>query len=319
MIDIDSAIEDFRSRGKTDFHAMADNLAFEERMSPARRSAYGAHPAAKPAWGEHHRAYVAARINRSGAGLPETFEPVNAQAHLGTVEDNQTIIRLEEIDWRLARKGIDRPQFQRWWEIAKGILTATAYEVEEAREALEEFVEDWNDARDNRPIFAGFADEVPGELAATDWADRLRDRWGLGHHHPVGGGSITVLLMRYPVSFVRRHAAVRSAALFARPTVLDGPLNDCFFPAPGDLPFGRTLDLQSDSECARHVAEILHQRIDYRVGHIDRLGAIRQARPSGATIPGYSLKARRNEHLFCLRWHSQRDDFGQDIPAHVVD
>ncbi|WP_372398025.1 hypothetical protein ABMY26_14830 [Azospirillum sp. HJ39] len=298
---------------------MADNLAFEERISPARLSAYGAHPALTPEWGEHHRAYVGAWINRSGMALPETFAPVNAPAHLDAVEDNQTIIRLEEIDWRLARKGIARADFQRWWEVAKGIAAAPPYEVEEAREALEDFVEDWNGARDNRPIFAGFADEVGGELAATDWADRLRDRWGLGHHDPAGGRPITVLLMRYPVSFVRRHAVDPSAAPFARPTVLDGPLNDCFFPAPGELPFGRTLDLQSDSGCARHVAEILHQRIDYRVSHIDRLGAIRQARPSGATIAGYSLKARRNEHLFCLRYHSGRHDFGQDIPAHVVD
>lgn len=315
MFDIDSAILEFRASGKTDLHAMADNLAFEECLSPARRSDYLAHPSPpKPGWKAHHAAYVRTRIECSGRGrLPDSFQGNNALAHLGALDGKQELVRLESIDWVLADLGIGRADFQKWFEIDRGIGPASPDEKEEARTGLDEFIEFWNQRRDNRPSFAAFADELVGEMASVDWADLIRDRLGLGHYAPLPGSGITVLRMRYPVSYVQKNAMDRSAALFVRPIALDGGLNPWFFPAPRGLEFGRTLDLQKDEDCARHIAEILHQRIDYRVSHIDRLGEIRRA------LPGHSLRERRNQHLFCLQLHSDRHDFGQDIPDHVLD
>ena len=197
----------------------------------------------------------------------------------------------------------------------QGTVKGSGTETEDARDALDEFFENWNDRRDNRPIFAGFEGDVTGELEQADWANRLRDRWGLGHHDPLAGRSINVMLMRYTVRDVRRGvpAAERNGALFAYPCALDASHNPCFFPAPAELPYGRTLDLQPDGNCERLVAEILHRRIDYKRSHMHRLGVISAARPR------YSLKSRRNGHLDCLQYHSLRDGFGKVIPDHVVD
>lgn len=316
MIDLPSAITDFRSRGATSFHAKADNVAFEERLSADRLADYAAHAAVNPGWEEHHRAYVAARVNRTGRQTPDTFLDINAAAHRREgFDDNQAIVRLEEIDWVLTAKGVARHEFLGWVEVVKSVVKSTPYQRDEAQGALEEFVEFWNAKRDNRPIFAGFEGDVEADVSVADWPNRLRDRWGLGHYDPpVGGQPITVLLMRYDVKEVRRAVEKRRiGTAFADPTALDGPLNECFFPAPAELRFGRTLDLQPDGNCERHVAEILHQRIDYKLSHLSKLGVISAPRPR------HSMRERRNDHLACLRFHSDRDDFGQDIPAHVVD
>ena len=113
MFDLTSAIVDYRARGKTHFHAIADNFEFEERSSADRLSAYAAHraPGSDPGWEGHHRAYVAARINLSGSAVPETFHEINRPAHLGEIDGNQTIVRLEEMDWILKALGIPLSEF----------------------------------------------------------------------------------------------------------------------------------------------------------------------------------------------------------------
>ncbi|MFD1626518.1 hypothetical protein [Azospirillum griseum] len=313
MIDLPSAINDYRSRGVTSFHARADNVAFEEILSAERVAGYVAHPSVTPDWAEHHSGYVGARINRSGRAVPETFEAINGPAHLNRLDENQFIVRVEAVDWVLKEKGLSVAQLVGWWAVVKGAAKADPHEREEAQDSLDELFDVWNRKRDNRPIFAGFEGDVADDLAALDWPNRLRDRWGLGHYAPFSGQSITVLLMRYAVRDVVKTVAKRGGAAFARPTALDGGLNDWFFSAPKGVSFGRAMDLQPDGNCERHVAEILHQRIDYRVSHAARLGAIT------APLPAVSLRQRRNDHLACLQYHSDRDDFGQDIPAHVVD
>lgn len=313
MIALHQAIGDYRAVGKTPEHAMADNFQFEERLSGARRTDYEDHaaPAGDTSWGGHHAAYVKARVNRSGNAVPDTFAAINTDAHLGAIEDNQTIVRLEEIDWVLKEQAVDLATFVGWFQDAKGTDTKAV----DAREALDLFVEEWNDRRDSRPIFAGFEGDVQDDLEAADWPHRLRDRWGLAHYDPLPGAPINVVLVSYKVREVRRGvpASQRSQPLFAYPTALDGPRNPWFFPAPAGLPFGRALDLQPDGNCDRHVAEVLHRRIDYKPSHLMKLGVISAGRP------GYSLKTRRNDHLYCLQFHSDREDFGQAIPDHVVD
>lgn len=311
MIDLPSAIADFRSRGATSFHAKADNLAFEGRLSDERLSDYAAYAATQPGWAEHHASYVAARIEIDGS-VPDTFLPINALAHYepGTGDD-RAIVRLERISRALVNKNCDFDQIERWFRLVKGDIKGDRYEKEDAQASLEEFISLWNSDRDARPTFATFEDQVGAELSAVDWANRLRDRLGLGHH---ALPRIPVLLMRYTVGDVRKAAVKnKSNTPFALPTALDGGMSEWFFPAPASVPPGRTMSLQPDPNDERLVAEFLHQRINYTLKHMMRLGEI------STPLPGHSLKALRNDHLLRLRLLGDQDDFGQDIPEHVAD
>lgn len=316
MFDLTAAIQAHRSSNRTLYHAYADNFAFDGRVGVNRQTAYRRHPdkTGDGSWDSHHRAYVANRVNVTRGEVPDTFLPANADCHRADIDGNQSIIRLEEIDWVLKALSIGLDKFVRWIELAGGKSGAKPQEVGDACDALDDFVEKWNARRDSRPIFAGFEREVMAELERPDWPNLLRDRWGLGHYDPPPGTSIPVLLMRYDAKDVI--AQVRNAGVgvpFAYPTAYDAGFGPYFFPAPAGLEFGRAMDLQSDANCDRHIAEILHRRIDYRRKDIWRPGAISAPRPAG------SLRNRRNEHLLCLQYHIERDDFGQAIPDHVAD
>ena len=60
------------------------------------------------------------------------------------------------------------------------------------------------------------------------------------------------------------------------------------------------------------VAEVLHRRIDYTPDHLIKVGWVTTPIPPYAT--GAALARLRNGHLFCLRYESEQDDFGDDIP-----
>lgn len=117
--------------------------------------------------------------------------------------------------------------------------------------------------------------------------------------------------MRYRVAEVLEVASDDDLPAFAIPTVLDGELNSHFFPSPKNANYGRTMNLEPDENCQRLVSEILHRRIDYRPEHLDRFGWI--SKPLPPCFAGDAFARRRDEHLFCLRYESDRNNFGDNI------
>jgi hypothetical protein len=183
-----------------------------------------------------------------------------------------------------------------------------------ARDFLMLFCRRWNEnARSqDRPSFVAFYGELQEDVEADDWPHRVRNRLGLAHYGPPASRPrIPVALMKYPVHEILDAAG--GAPSFAWPTVLDGPLNSHFFPAPGaGLTFGRTLALEPDPECESLVAELLHRRMDYRPEHLYRVGFVDRPIPPHQRGPAFAEL--RNAHLFCLRYESGREDFGAEIP-----
>jgi len=299
--------------------AYGHNYLFEERVASTRQEGYeaalGLPSASLKAWRNRHRDYVYRKVRVIGQGeTPETFTQANAEALLSGLDENQWIVRLENLDSVIARKGSATAlsTIQDQLDLfRKGDDQADALN---ARRFLEDLCETWNTAvrRDRRPSFAAFLDEVEEDLEATDWPNRLRDRLGLSHYDVLDGGRpIPVALMRYRVEAVLEAAGDAEDRAFAVPTVLDGELNTHFFPSPAEASYGRTLGLLLDEDCERLVAEILHWRIDYTPDHIYKVGLIT------SSIPPYSRGAAfarlRDQHLFCLRYESNRNNFGQKI------
>jgi hypothetical protein len=169
---------------------------------------------------------------------------------------------------------------------------------------LDRFLTIWNVERDGRPTFAAWKDEVRHELAAADWADRLRDRLGLAHYSPAGS-PIAVMLMEYRVADVLAAALAAGWPIsFVAPTALDSGPWPWFFPSPAGLHYGRTVALRPGP--AALLTEVLHTRMDYARDHIARIGMI-----SEPLDPGLSVRERRNDHLAVLRRVSARPDFGE--------
>jgi hypothetical protein len=165
-----------------------------------------------------------------------------------------------------------------------------------------------NDARDDRPSFAAWKDQVLDEIAAPDWPDQLRDRLGLAHYDPADG-PIPVALMQYTVRDVTIEAGrLGLPHAFTAPTVLDTGPWPWFFPAPRELDYGRAMPLVPYGDDNALLAEMLHIRLTYRRDHIVKLGEIR--RRTGAP----DLKELRNHHLVALQLAADRYDFGEEIP-----
>jgi hypothetical protein len=127
--------------------------------------------------------------------------------------------------------------------------------------------------------------------------------------NPAPGETILVALMRYPVRDVLAAARKATDAVhpICVPTVLDHEFTSYFVPAPRQLPYGRTLQLAGDQDCEYKIAEVLHLRLSYRVEHIFRVGAI--TKPV-ETLAAPGLERLRADHIFCLQYESDRNDFG---------
>ena len=223
------------------------------------------------------------------------------------------LLRVEDAGWACRLNGTDFETVCRHIEVYQGGNTA---EKTAAENFLDRFVATWNDARDKRPMFATTWLEVDDVFddSADDWAERLRDRLGLGHYAPSEGGApVPVFAMRYPLEEV--HAASGGAGTPAVPTLLDGRLSDFFFPSPlpgrGADPnpcLGHSLNLAPVATESHYELgiELLHPRLDYLPRHFLRGGLI--AHP--AAMP---LERARQFHLPWLRLYRDREDFGQGV------
>lgn len=316
-----SLLDNLAKGGNAVSTAYANNYLFEERIAADRQRAYEDNfaPAMADlkAWKEsHNRRYCSSKIRVAGNQTPETFSEINRAAFLTGLEENQYVVRLEGLDWVLAGSGHTLTELaehlETWREREKPSVDKT--KVEDATAFLSEFCMHWNRVRDNRPLFAAFQDEMKEDIDAPDWTSRVRNRLGLSHYNVLSPEkNIPVALVSYPVSKVlsglKKEEKERA---FAVPTVLDGVLNAHFFPTPASANYGRTLGLAPDPNCERLVSEILHRRIDYAPDHFLKFGEISTPIPPHAR--GKALAALRNQHLFCLRYETGMEDFGEDIP-----
>ena len=295
--------------------AYGHNYLFEECVSTDRQKGYeeilNLSSAELRTWRDRHRDYLFRNVYVSRGRVPETFTALNANAQLRGLDTAQWVVRLERFDEVLDGLQID--------------LAAVADQLaalhgengkrQAARAFLEEVCRHWNGEvrRQARPTFGAFFDDVEAEVIAGDWPNRLRNRLGLAHYHvPTGGQPIAIALMRYRVEDVLTATGGSEPEAFAVPTVLDSEINAHFFPAPRQIGFGRTLDLEPDGNCERLVSEILHRRIEYVPDHFLKVGWVTTPIPPHAT--GAALSRLRNGHLFCLRYESGLESFGMHIP-----
>jgi hypothetical protein len=291
-----STLNTWRTDGSPCQRASADNMWFEERVSPARWQHFESiapdmpSPAALAAWQQDYCATYVQTDN------PDTFRDDLRPARLvpGLLDTYQRIARLERVPATLLNEvGLTFDDLIRAFDQANHAV-------------LDAFLLRWKVRRDGRPAFATWKDELIDELRFPDWPDRIRDRLGLAHHNPDGSGSIPVILMVYDVASVLRSAAdhgIRDGIV--SPTVLDSPPWPWFFPSPAGLAYGRTMSLSADS--TQLLAEFLHVGMTYTRGHIARLGEIK--RPVGSV----DMRGLRNHHLATVRAAAHRPDFGEDM------
>ena len=237
------------------------------------------------------------------------FWRINRPAWLTGMPPEQTLVRLEALEWPLSQL----------WNISFDELIKLhddANRTPDAAKTLADLLDQWNLARDNRPAFAAFLDEVEADTECADWPHALRDRLGLGHYEPEIGGKIPVALMRYSLQDVLAAQAVaKLATACALPTALDGGMHEFFFPVPREQPYGATLHL-APGKADLLTAEIIHCRINYDVKHIWKFGWIERTHalaPAGAAGIDDRLRQARDLHLLQLRIDSNRDAFAEEM------
>ncbi|MBU2431978.1 MAG: hypothetical protein KKH99_14890 [Proteobacteria bacterium] len=280
--------------------SIAENLILEERLTEAREDSYAGYitsPQDLGDWEFEHEKYVSGKITLlHGQGTPETFTDLNNPNLLPQIDQDQFLVRVENLAElaKRARGDVDIAPIVD--DLKKLIEDPTDHA---AIDVVEEFLSDYNRNRDLRPIFVGFWGEVKDLLDENDdrWANKLRDRLGLGHYDPMEGGAIPVLLLRYRIADV---VAVQPDELnfAAIPTVLDSSMSSFFCPTPQAWAEGQTLNLTPGPE-SDYVfnCEILHRYIKYKASYVYRFGWITES-------PGKTCVEARRIHLEYLK-----DDF----------
>ena len=296
--------------GKAVVAAVADNCRFDERTGDARwqqfdamlsRMTTGPDVSDWRDWAEANRSYLEQHCNVARTTVPDAFLPVNRDAWLDGLAENQSVVRIEALTRPLQASAISLDELE---ELQGRADSGDA----DADHAARRFFEAWNQRRDARPTFAAFYDEVRQEADDDDWPHALRDRLGLGHYGYEAGAPLAVALMRYSLEEVfSAKASRRLPVACALPTVLDGGMHEFFFPVPRENPYGATLHLSPD-RADTLTAEIVHCRIDYRREHLWRLGRI--TRPHPLRGDG-KLREARDLHLLALQVECGRADFGE--------
>lgn len=274
--------------------AVAENFILEERLSESREDSYEENlksPSNIEDWLNCHEEYLENKINVC-SDTPETFTLLNKQNLLPKIDEDQFIVRLENISRPCSIWGIDTNK-----------MIDYLNNYVEYKDIVDKFLVEWNDGRDFRPIFAGFWGEVKdifsesdeNEIQNEDWPNQLRDRFGLGHLDPKNGEPIPVLLLRYRVSDVLK-ADSGNIETIAVPTVLDSGWGPFFCPTPQDgWNEGQTLDLSHGNEDDYSLTcEIIHKFIGYEDSYLYRAGLITKP-------PGKTCEEARKIHLEFLR------------------
>lgn len=316
-------LEDFASRTQGDpgvqpgERVRVENLLIDERPPLAGVALYARYLSGTSVvngddWQNRHNNFVAEEleVGREEASEPWTFRADNAVNHLPLIDQRINLIRVEDVRWPCDLSHITFEQLQEKLQQWKG---PDALASAQAADFLQRFLATWNEQRDKRPLFATTELEVEDILADTsaNLAERLRDRLGLGHYSPISGAPpIPVLIMRYPVV-----ESVGDNKSLAVPTLLDGKLNDYFFPSPfpgknsdPNPALGHSLNLTPvvQENDYRLGVELLHPHFDYRLDHFFWSGYI-------ANPVAMPLVRARSFHLPWLRLQRDREDFGAGI------
>ncbi len=231
--------------------------------------------------------------------VPDAFLEINRCAWLQDLPANQSLVRIEDLTRPLIRSSrLDN------LDHLKDLLQGADNGNDDARRAVQDFFDEWNQDRDARPAFAAFYDQVQQEADGSDWPHALRDRLGLGHYC---GATLPVALMRYPFAEVFSARASRQLPVAcAVPTVLDDGMHQFFFPAPRERSSGATVHL-APKRAGTITAEILHCRIDYRREHLWKIDYIKRPRK----LTDDQLREARDWHLLALQEECDRGDFGE--------
>ncbi len=282
--------------------AEAHNIVFEERLDQHRMDAFERsvkrpctnHMDLRRQLSEFVTTYMEVAIPH----VPETFRTPNNGPSMGPISPEQKLVRIDNITRHLANSGLTLTDLAESHSSKDPAVSAK----------LEVFLDLWNLARDSRPTFAAFKDQLWPEINDAAWPHKLRDRLGLARYR-VDSGPLSVALMEYTVEEVLGEAAGSPdiAYPFCIPTFLDAKPSSQFFPTPKDLPAGAPMALfviWSDDDL---IAEVLHFRLNYRRHHIKMFGEI--------TLDGPEVDFRtlRNNHLAALQVAAVRDDFGEEL------
>lgn len=223
---LQTALADWRALKDVKERASADNIWFEQKVSPDRQQAFEGEAigAVDPASLKNaHTDYWSDFVRTDGV-VPHTFDEAIVPASLGMIDEAQLIVRIESLVRPLDKHGIKFDALQ------------SAFENTD-KAVIQGFLSTWNgsNVRDWRPTFAAFKDEVISELAKPEWPSRLRDRLGLAHYD-CRDGPIPIALMEYTVAEVIEAAAAKGVkSAFTAPTVLDSGPWPYFFPAPLEI------------------------------------------------------------------------------------
>lgn len=295
--------------------AVADNCRFDERASRDRWHQFDALVSgvatSRPVtnwedWAEANRIHLDLKCNVDSESVPDAFLEMNRDAWLNALSEDQTLVRIEALPRALNSSALDL-------DTLSDLLRRSANGDGDADHAVRSFLDAWNQSRDARPTFAAFYDEVRQDADHADWPHALRDRLGLGHHGYHRPGTVAtplpVALMRYSLADVFAVHEPRELAFFcAVPTVLDGGMDQFFFPVPRQHPYGAAVHLAPDQSDTL-TAEIVHCRINYRRDHLWRTGWI--TRPHH--VVNDLLPEARDRHLFALQLACDRPDFGESF------
>lgn len=293
--------------------APAENYILDERVPDARENeffSFNDFPITLrsltqstfcPAWFKHHVDYAKAKV--ALPAISGTFTKINEDAWLPHLSPDWDVVRIETISGFCSR-----PQATR-----SGVLESEARDLIQQMLAARETkipmdaikaarLEKWfklANIGDRRPVFVAPFAGVEDILNRPDWANRLRDAFGLGHIVPTAAGSKTVVLLQY--NLIRVHNAhIGKPAWAASPTVLDdvpGQMpNPCFFPAPKNASkdgCGYTVDLAKTG--ASFQKEFLHGHITYTLADIRRIGEVT------TDVPPSRIADARKDHLDLLK------------------
>jgi hypothetical protein len=300
----------------SDSRFLGRNFLLDEAVLDPRGDAYEAEGGAAghadtDAWQDRHEDYLVERVRlgQPASGPPGKLNPAHPAACPETFRFSESFtFATAKTDLDLLRV-VNARSVARYARVVESDLLALAREVLASGDHgsaawfdLAAYLGTWSSRLDLRPVYATFWQDQRElfEKNRPDWADALRDRLGLLHLKPVLHGEVPILVFRYPVSEVPRHAQVRDGRPLAAPTVLDGELCEAFCPAPKGETCGRVVDLSAPfDEPSR---EVLHPFFPYRVEHLFRVGTVRRAAPA-------SLWEARKTHLWAVQTLCSRPDY----------
>ncbi len=311
------------------------NFLLDEGVTSARAESYAAagavaDHASYPEWTNRHGAYLTTRVfcpthaagppsslDPNDIDCPETFQTVDPASPYLSSFQGLDLVRVEEISSIAQFSSIPASTIE---EIAERATSeADRASADEARRQLDHVLAGWETKLELRPTFAGFWEDVAELFGASpkqdnpDWANRLRDRFGLFHLDPVRRAvpRIPILVFRYPVSKVPILTSLgRELRPLVVPTVLDGMHSAAFCPPPANIPTGCAVELSAASPPIPR--EVVHPTVRFRARQLWRLGRIDRSNTME------QLKGARGWHLYCLREEHDRPDYAEQTDPDLI-